>query len=481
MAGSTQKMNGPGGWAAKYRARLAASDAFVVLMVMALAQFVRFGSTTDKSVSGPSAPPYFLVTMIIGVAWWAALGVTRSREARILGHGSQEFQRVLQATWVTFAAVAILAFLTQWDISRGYLLIAAPLGIVSLLAYRGAWRLFVHAQRDAGLLQAQVLVVGPSRMSEQLIERLRGTRRAGLNVVGVCLPPAASGDLPDQLAGVRVLGGIDAALEVALQVGAEYIVLSGNDEMSLTESRRLGWSLEGTGIELIVAPAMVDIAGPRVLMSPVEGVPLIHVDTPTFDGGKYYLKTAADKVSSVALLAIALVPMLVVAAVIKATAPGPVLFRQERIGQNGEPFTMFKFRSMVVGAEESLKETMGGSVGVYYKNKNDPRVTPVGRFLRRYSLDELPQLINVLNGTMSVVGPRPQVAEEVAQYTDLAGRRLLVKPGVTGLWQVSGRSSLTPEASILLDAYYAENWSLVGDALILLRTAQAVLGRDGAY
>ncbi|WP_430868333.1 sugar transferase [Demequina aurantiaca] len=460
---------------------MALSDAFVVLLVMVVAQFARFGSVTDYSVSGPAAPPYLLVTVGIGVAWWIALGMTRSREAWILGHGPHEFQRVVQATGGTFVAVAVLAFLTQWDISRGYLLIAGPVGIVTLLIYRGMWRKWIHAQRDAGNLQAQVLIVGPRGVSEQMIERLIRTRRAGLSVVGVCLPATPGEKLPDAVAGVPVVGTIDVAADAALRLGVEYIILSGNDAMSLHESRRLSWSLEGTGIELVVAPAMVDIAGPRIQMSPVEGVPLMHVDTPTFDGGKYYLKYVVDRMIAAVGLAVALVPMLLIALLIKVTAPGPALFRQERIGQNGKPFTMLKFRSMAVGAESRLSEAMGGSVGVFYKNRNDPRVTPLGSRLRRYSLDELPQLYNVLVGHMAIVGPRPQVASEVSQYTELAGRRLLVKPGLTGLWQVSGRSALTPEESIRLDAYYAENWSLIGDAMIVLRTARAVVGHRGAY
>ena len=423
------------------------------------------------------------MSALIGVAWWAALGVTRSREARILGQGPQEFQRVLQATWATFAAVAVLAFVTQWDISRGYLLIAAPLGMVALLAYRGAWRLLIHAQRDAGFLQAQVIIVGPGRVSEQLIERLLRTRRAGFNVVGVCLPPVASGDLPDQLAGVPVLGSIDSAVEVALHAGAEYIILSGNDAMSLHESRRLGWSLEGTGIGLIVVPAMVDIAGPRILKTPVEGVPLMHVDTPTFDGAKYWVKAALDRIVAASLLLALAVPMLVIAASVKLTSPGRVCFVQQRVGLGMEPFRMLKFRSMYGDAEARLAELAGASEGngVHFKMREDPRVTPVGRVLRRFSLDELPQLINVLVGNMSLVGPRPPLPTEVAAWLADVERRQLVKPGMTGLWQVSGRSDLTWKESVRLDLYYTENWSLGGDLVILARTLFTVLRHAGAY
>ncbi len=474
-------MYGPGGWSHKYQRRLALNDSLVVVLVMVLAQAVRIGWNPGEPVAGPSAPPYWFVSVAIALLWLVNLALTRSREPRILGHGPQEFQRVVSASWYTFALVAIVGFLTQWQISRGYLLFALPVGTIALLVYRSAWRAWIHAQRDAGELQAQVLVVGPWTTSEQMVRRLRRARRAGYNVVGVCLPPTSPGKLSDDIADVPVLGAISNAIGAAKRVGAEYILLSGNDAMSLSEARRLGWALEGTGIGLIVAPAMVDIAGPRVLMSPVEGLPLLHVDPAEFTGAKYLLKSVFDRASAALLMIPLALPMLIVAVLVKLSSPGPVLFKQQRIGRNGEPFNMLKFRSMIVGAETLLEEVVDGEVGLYYKPQNDPRVTPLGRFIRRYSIDELPQIINVLKGDMSLVGPRPQIPAEVALYNDLAHRRLLVKPGMTGLWQVSGRSALSPEEAIRLDAYYAENWTLGGDFMIILRTLKAVLARDGAY
>jgi exopolysaccharide biosynthesis polyprenyl glycosylphosphotransferase len=217
------------------------------------------------------------------------------------------------------------------------------------------------------------------------------------------------------------------------------------------------------------------------MMIPVEGQPLMHVDPAQFTGSKYLVKSLFDRVTSFLLLVVAAVPMLIVALVVKVTSPGPVLFKQDRIGRDGEAFRMLKFRSMDANAESRLHEAVGPDVQVFYKAKDDPRVTKFGKFMRRFSIDELPQLLNVLRGDMSLVGPRPQIAAEVAQYNDLAHRRLLVKPGMTGLWQVSGRSSLTPEQAIRLDAYYAENWSLGGDLMIIGKTVTAVVGREGAY
>jgi exopolysaccharide biosynthesis polyprenyl glycosylphosphotransferase len=209
----------------------------------------------------------------------------------------------------------------------------------------------------------------------------------------------------------------------------------------------------------------------------------MHVDPAEFSGSKYLVKSATDRVMAVTLLAVVAIPAGIVALAIKATSPGPVLFRQERIGRDGEPFKMLKFRSMYVDAEHrlaGLQPTHDGN-DVMFKMKHDPRVTSVGRWLRRFSIDEVPQLFNVLKGDMSLVGPRPPLPSEVELWEDRVHRRQLVKPGMTGLWQVSGRSDLTWDESVRLDLYYTENWSLGGDFLILLRTVAAVFGRRGAY
>ena len=472
-------MTGAAGWARRYVWKLALSDAGVVGLVMVAAHGASFGWDPLSTVAGRSAPAYWQVTVVIAVLWWFQLALTRSREPRILGHGPQEFQRVVAAGWWTFSIVAIVGFLTQWQVSRGYLLFALPFGTSVLLTYRWVWRVWVHARRDEGALQARVLVAGPERTTAQMIGRLQRNPRAGYHVVGACAP--ASEQSAQEVAGVPVLGGVDDAVAAALRVGAEFVVLSGTDDLSLREARRIGWELEGTGIGLIVAPAMVDVAGPRVQMSPVEGLPLLHVDVATFSGTRYWLKEGFDRVTAALGLLVLAVPITVVALLVKVTSPGPVFFVQERIGKDGIPFGMLKFRSMVPDAEARVADVMGGEVRPFYKNENDPRITPFGRFIRRYSIDELPQIINVLKGDMSIVGPRPQIAAEVAHYGDIEHRRLLVKPGMTGLWQVSGRSSLSPEASIRLDAYYAENWSLAGDAVIVLKTLRAVVGKDGAY
>jgi exopolysaccharide biosynthesis polyprenyl glycosylphosphotransferase len=247
--------------------------------------------------------------------------------------------------------------------------------------------------------------------------------------------------------------------------------------------KRLGWDLEGAGVDLIVAPALTDVAGPRVHIRPVSGLQLLYVEQPEFTGPTWAMKEAFDRALA-ALALLVLSPLLVlIAASIRLTSTGPVIFRQVRVGRNGEVFTVYKFRTMVVGAEthlEALWEISEGN-GVLFKLKDDPRVTRVGRFLRRLSLDELPQLWNVLVGSMSVVGPRPALPNEAERYGRSTARRLLVKPGITGLWQVSGRSDLSWEDSVRLDLYYVENWSFAGDVQILWKTLSAVVRGQGAY
>ncbi|WP_062071276.1 sugar transferase [Demequina sediminicola] len=485
VTGPSERMGGSHGWAQRYRRRLMLTDAAMIALGMGLAHLFRFGPDLLASVSGPSAPGYGVVSVAIGALWFAHLVGARAFEVRNLGHGPQEFLRLFRATWRTFAWVAIIGFLTQWQISRGYLLFAMPVGLLLLLLGRALWRLRMHHQRDLGNLQAQVLVVGPWKQSEEMIRRLRNTKRAGYHVLGVCLPPTSSGELSDDIADVPVLGRIRDAADIAQRVGAEYLILSGTDDMSSAEARDLAWALEGTGVGLIIAPAMADVTGPRVIVSPVEGLPLLHVDEPQFRGGKFLLKYTVDRIWGVIFLAVAAIPMAIIAIAVKATSAGPAFYRQTRVGLDHREFTIYKFRSMYVDADERLAqlERESGDAGndVLFKMRDDPRVTPVGKFLRRFSLDELPQLLNVIKGDMAVVGPRPPLPSEVAHWDRGVSRRQLVKPGLTGLWQVSGRSDLDWEQGVRLDVYYAENWSIAGDTVIVLRTMWAVLAGRGAY
>jgi exopolysaccharide biosynthesis polyprenyl glycosylphosphotransferase len=255
-------------------------------------------------------------------------------------------------------------------------------------------------------------------------------------------------------------------------------------DLTQADLRRLSWELEGSGVDLVVAPSLTDIAGPRIHIRPVAGLPLLHVEQPEFSGGRRLLKGTVDRLLATSALLLLIPVLAALAAAIRLTSSGPALFRQTRVGVDGRTFTIFKLRSMYVDAEQrlaALQDRNENADGLLFKIKDDPRVTPLGALLRRFSLDELPQLLNVLRGDMSLVGPRPPLPAEVAQYGDDVRRRLLVKPGLTGLWQISGRSDLSWDESVRLDLHYVENWTLALDLLILWKTGFAVLQRRGAY
>ena len=310
---------------------------------------------------------------------------------------------------------------------------------------------------------------------------------AGYHPVAAHLPGAKSGADQIRELGVYVASSapdLEAILKVIRDTRVDAVAVSAGVPLHPQDLRSLGWELAAQDTQMILAPALTDVAGPRIHTQPVAGLPLIHVSTPKLTGGKKVAKRAFDLIGS-SLLIIALAPLLMISAfLVKISSPGPVFYRQERVGLRGSTFGMLKFRSMRVGADAELFKLLAeqGSDGrPLFKVRDDPRVTPIGKFLRKYSLDELPQLFNVLSGSMSLVGPRPQRQSEVELYDDAAHRRLYVSPGMSGLWQVSGRSNLEWEESLRLDLYYVENWSLMGDVVILFKTFRAVIGGSGAF
>ncbi|WP_421732395.1 sugar transferase [Cellulomonas sp.] len=475
---------GSGTWWRRYSTLVAITDAFAVLVAVAVAYIVRFDISGLATVSGEFAPTYLAVSVTLAGAWLAALALGRTRDRRVVGSGTAEYSQVFTATWRLFATVAVFAFVFRMEIGRGYLGFAAPVGLALILVSRYGWRHWLHRRRKRGEMQSSVLVIGHRDKAARLITELHHNPLAGYGVVGVCVPTGevSAGEM---VSGVPVLGSMDQAATIAEAIGASAVAVTGADTITSETVRQLGWDLEGKGIDLALTLTLLDVAGPRVIMQPVNGLPLMYVDEPRFTGGRYVAKSVFDWMAA-AVITVLLSPLLLVlAALVGLTSAGPVFYTQERIGKDGRRFKMIKFRSMVTDAHSRLGEVLAlegvDEVRMFYKPKNDPRVTKVGRLIRRYSLDELPQLLNVLRGEMSLVGPRPQIDAEVAQYDRAAHRRLLVKPGLTGLWQTSGRSELSPEAGIRMDVTYVENWTLFGDALILAKTAKAMLSTAGAY
>jgi exopolysaccharide biosynthesis polyprenyl glycosylphosphotransferase len=356
----------------------------------------------------------------------------------------------------------------------------APLAVLLSLLLRFFARKSLHFLQRNGLTLRNVVVVGSSGAAQQLSERIQREPHCGMRVIGLCLP---SDELPRPVVdGVPVLGNLNQVADVVRALGCDAVAVTSDSATRYEYLRRLAWSLEGEGVELLIDPGLDEVAGPRLHIRPLMGFPLVHVEEPQFTGWRRVVKRVSDVIlTSVGLVVLAPV-MLGIAAVVKLQDGGPVIFRQARVGRGGEPFTMLKFRSMVIDAEARKIDLMALNEGhgALFKLRDDPRITRFGRFLRDFSLDELPQLFNVLCGSMSLVGPRPHLAHEVARMPSEAHRRSLVTPGLTGLWQVSGRSDLQEEDAIRLDLRYVENWSLALDLLILWKTMSAVLVRRGA-
>jgi exopolysaccharide biosynthesis polyprenyl glycosylphosphotransferase len=431
---------------------------------------------------GPVAWYYVGATLLLPLVWVVAVGLNRAYEPRFLGVGSEEFRRVARAGVVLVAVVAFTAYAANLTVARRYVLVGLPLVTVLSVGGRYLLRKRLHARRAAGEYMHRVVVVGHEEPVLDMLRRLGDARYHGLEMVAACLPiPGQRPALIDQ--GVPVMGGFERVADAVRITGADTVAVLASYDMGPEDLRRLAWDLEPTGADLLVAPSLVEVAGPRLSIRPVTGLPLLQVEQPRFTGGRRVVKSTFDRLVALTAVVVLSPVLLVIAAAIRLTSRGPVLFRQERVGKGGETFTMYKFRSMVAGAEDLRDELdeLNESDGPLFKMANDPRITRVGRWLRHYSLDELPQLFNVAGGSMSLVGPRPPLPCEVAEYREDVRRRLLVKPGVTGLWQVSGRADLSWEESVRLDLRYVDNWTLAADLLIMWKTARAVVSGSGAY
>ncbi|MEU4840956.1 sugar transferase [Nocardia testacea] len=472
-------------WRAGYVRRLARTDIAVVTTAALCAQL--FSIAPGHSLGWEFEPRTTALTLAIAAGWSILLGWNGSRSPHTVGAGADEYRRLLSATLQLFGTIAIVSLILRVDIAHAHLVIALPLGLLGLMATRALWRAHAVRRRALGRYRRSVLVVGSPDAARAVATALSAQEMHGYHVVGVCTP---TGDALDETATLRVgqrdipVVGNDRSVRSAVRrSGADTVVVMATDRLGPRDIRRLAWDLDAFGTELIVAPGIMDISGTRMSSQVLAGIPMLHIERPQYDRALSFGKAVFDLCFSVLVLTAIAPVLLVLAAAVKFTSAGPVFYLSERIGMDGKPFRMIKFRSMYVRADReaaSLISAHGGNP-LFFKLKDDPRVTPVGRFLRRYSLDELPQFFNVLFRDMSVVGPRPQVRREVHSYDGVMRRRLLVRPGITGLWQVSGRSDLSPEESVELDISYVENWSMLLDLRIIARTLRAVARGDGAY
>ena len=458
-------------------------DGLVILWAVAGAFLIRFG--IESEVTEPFVV-HTVLALVLAAAWWLGLGIWGTRRPEFLGTGPHEFRGIVRVSFAIFGLLAILSYAFKFDTARGFVGLALPAGLIGLCLGRYALRRILQFERSRGNCTSRVLVVGNKLAVDHLVTSLQKNPGAGYLPVAACLvngdsPADASsfGSLPTHDVGPSVTN----IMHVLESVQPDAVAVSAGSDLSPKSLRELGWRLASLDIRLILAPALTDVAGPRIHTQPVAGLPLIHVSTPKLTGFRWLLKRLFDVVVAAALIVLLSPILLVVAVLVKTTSSGPIFYAQERIGMRGTPFNMYKFRSMRVGADKELSQLLlnqGTSDKPLFKVVDDPRITSIGRILRKYSLDELPQLFNVLSGSMSLVGPRPQRDTEVALYDDAAHRRLYVSPGMSGLWQVSGRSNLSWEEAIQLDLYYVENWSLTQDILILFRTFGAVFRSEGA-
>ncbi len=472
-------------WERRYVTLLLAIDSVIALGAAVAAYLIRFGTDNPNArVDG-----YLLFSVALPVAWIATAALVRAFEPRFLFVGAEEFRRVLFCGLILTAGVALVSYAFRLDVARGYVLVALPMMTLGDLLARYVARKWVHRVRvRQGRLMRRVMLVGHEEGVVALATQLHRQRYHGMQVVGACLPPGYSGDTltgsADGADGLPVFGDFDRVPAAARAAEADTVAVLGCPEIDSVQLRRMAWGLETTRVDLVVAPALMDVTGPRISVRPVDGLPLLHVEHPSFSGGRRLAKTVFDRVVAAMALLVFSPLLLAIAIAVRLDSDGPATFRQERVGRNGQPFKMLKFRSMFVDAEArlaGLQEQNKHGAGVLFKIEDDPRITRLGHKLRHYSLDELPQLINVLKGDMSLVGPRPALQHEVDQYGFDVRRRLAVQPGMTGLWQVSGRADLTWAESERIDLRYVENWSLALDLVILWRTVFAVLRSEGAY
>jgi exopolysaccharide biosynthesis polyprenyl glycosylphosphotransferase len=456
-------------WKPNLRKKISIIDFFSLVFAVTVILTLRFPQTWQGELSAYEIRNIFLALLVLA-SWLFFLWFNGSRDTNILGFGADEYKRLINATLFSFTSIAFISYIFKLEISRAFILLVFPFGLITLFVSRRMLRRRLLKARSEGRYLSKVLLLH-SGENDPVESRLSIASHAGFDVVYKV--QTLEGSILD----------FKQIVAKAIDNNCDQIMVGQSAIISAAELRKLGWALEETSIDLIVAPAVTEIAGPRLKVSNVEGLPLLHLEQPVFSGVSRVTKRLLDLVLSVIGLIVISPFLLIVALMIKFYDRGSIFYTQKRIGQNNKEFSVYKFRTMYEGSHEQRGKVMAetNKDPRLAKDPQDPRVTKPGLFLRRWSIDEIPQIINVLKGEMSLVGPRPPLAEEVNQYEKSEKRRLLVKPGLTGLWQVSGRSELDWEDAVRLDLYYVENWSLTLDILIIIRTAAAVWRGEGAY
>jgi exopolysaccharide biosynthesis polyprenyl glycosylphosphotransferase len=461
-----------------YAVRAVAFDVVAIVIAAVIGFVLRWTIPYDLNISDYT---YVLFALVVVVSWIGALLVRGAYDTRILGVGSEEFKRVITASGAVFAAVAIVAFAFKLDLSRGFVLITFVVGLILLLIVRWSLRAWLRNERRYGHFLHRTVVIGTGSRSEGIVDLLDRDPVAGFTVVDVIPEPVGDGET-----GVVDDPTLEAWLDEVMArisiVDADTVAVADSPNLGQRVIKKLAWRLEGPRVDLLVAPTLGDFAGPRVTMRMQADLPLIHLDEPQLTGSKRAIKRGLDIVFG-GLLAILFLPFMLVAAIgTFFSSRGPVFYRQQRIGRGGETITVTKFRTMYVGSDQQREDVIGvPDERIYERYKNDPRITPFGRVLRRWSIDEMPQIVNVIGGSMSLVGPRPVLLDEIPLFEDDDHRRHLTKPGLTGLWQVSGRKAVDWDERMRMDLDYVEHWSPALDLVIVAKTVKVVVTGKGAY
>lgn len=456
-----------------YTTRAVIWDVIAVILATTIGFILRWTIPYDLNISDLT---YVFFAAVVVASWMLALVISGAYDTRILGVGSEEFKRVITASAGLFGAVAIVAFALKLDLSRGFVLITFVAGVLLLLLDRWILRAWLRHERRFGHFLHRTIVIGNGPRLDEIVDLLDRDPVAGFTVVDVI-------DEPDPEIDDDALNAwLDEVMARISIENADTVAVAGSQALGQRVIKKLSWRLEGPRVDLLVAPTLGDFAGPRVTMRMQADLPLIHLDEPHLTGPKSLVKRAIDIIFGIIFFILFLPFMLIAAIGIALTSRGGIFYRHQRVGQGGQIITVTKFRTMYAGADQQRQEVIGlPDDRIFERYRHDPRITPFGRILRRWSIDEMPQIIHVIGGSMSLVGPRPVLVEELPLFADDDHRRHLTKPGLTGLWQVSGRKAVDWDERMRMDLDYVEHWSPALDLVIVGKTVKVVLTGRGAY
>ncbi len=451
------------------RAGVVATDCLSVGTALALAVAVDRGLSSQTSQVGwlIALSPMLVVLVFSAFHLYALQRLT----------AAEEFRRILLGVTMVVTSIVTVSFWVQASFSRVWIGLSWAIAMLFVMASRYAWRRIILLARRRGRLVQRTLIVGANAEAGRIVtEMFRDD--LGFIPLGYIAADAWGRPTTD----VPMLGQVDDLGALIAETGADCIFVASSairpEHMALVNK-----AARRSGIEVRVTANVQEVLSTRVSPQPLGGLMAFSLRPVRLSGLQAVAKRSFDIVSSAVVLMVFMPVITLIAVAVKVTSSGPILFRQERVGYRGRPFTVLKFRTMGVDAEDRLPELLdlNEATGPLFKMAHDPRVTRFGRFLRKTSLDELPQLVNVLRGDMTVVGPRPPLPREVAQYEEWQMARLEVRPGMTGLWQVSGRSELPFEDYVRLDLFYIENWSMAFDLFIIAKTFPTIISRRGAH